>query len=160
MNRITTIDDAKDELIRLTQAEAHPVIDQEEELPSILNKCVLATLWTTGTAYIVGDVVQANVPNGKRFVCVISGTSGTTEPTFSTWRDSRTSDGSVTWQEAGDEYLNLWDMDRAASLGWELKAQKALKAVNTVRGQQSYDLSVIYDRCIEQANRYRTVRVG
>ena len=160
-DRILTLEAAKTRLILLTQAEVHPVIDQEVELPDILERAVNATIWVEETAYSVGDVVQPSTSNGHRYVCVQAGTSDAEEPDWTLAYRGRNSDGTtLVWEEAGDEYLSLWDMDLAASLGWELKAMKALKAVNTSQGEQSFDFSLIYDRCMEMAERFRPVMIA
>ncbi len=63
-------------------------------------------MWTASTAYTAGQLVrQRTTPalNAERvFVCIIAGTSGSTEPGSGTWtvtRGARNTDGTVTWQE-------------------------------------------------------------
>ncbi|MGG0483040.1 right-handed parallel beta-helix repeat-containing protein [Priestia aryabhattai] len=55
--------------------------------------------WVASIAYVVDDVV---ISNGKRYVCTISGTSGTTGPSHTS---GTTVDGTVTWQYE-DEYID------------------------------------------------------
>lgn len=159
MERITNEDTARSRLSRLTQADSNPIITSS--LQDILAECRLASLWQASTAYSVGTVIQPNTPNGKRYVCVTAGTSGTTEPTFATGRDSTTSDGTtLVWQEDGDEYASLWDLRRAAYLGWKEKASKAVCAVDVKAGDQAFSNSQIFDHCEAMAKKFMPVMVA
>jgi hypothetical protein len=155
--RIILEDVALAELKRMTQADSNPVIS---DALGILRQCVLAELWAASTPYSVGTVIQPNTPNGYRFVCVTAGTSGSTEPTFSTWRDSTTSDGTCLWREDGDEYLCLWDLQRAARMGWEEKLSKVVCAVDTKAGDQSFANSQLFEHCEKMISKYRSVMVA
>lgn len=57
------------------------------------------TSWTTGHAYVVGDVVKATATNKTLyFHCTTAGTShATTEPTWNTTPGATTTDNTVTW---------------------------------------------------------------
>jgi hypothetical protein len=159
MNRIIHIDQAITKLKRMTQAESSPVI--EDELADILDECMLASLWLTATPYRIGDVVQPNVPDGHRYVCISPGTSGATEPNFDTGRDSETSDGDdLVWQEAGPEYACLWDLTLAAHRGWTLKASKALCAIDSSGDGQSAKNSQVFDHCEKMAMKFAPVMIG
>ena len=69
--------------------------------------------WAATTAYSVGGSVQPVTPDGKRYYCVVAGTSGGTQPTWPTIGNTVV-DGTVTWEygcSSGDEYSNsatLW----------------------------------------------------
>ena len=57
------------------------------------------TPWQSGTAHVVGDVVQAftNPGTGFFFRCTVAGTTGTTEPFWPTIIGNIVEDGTVTW---------------------------------------------------------------
>lgn len=158
--RITLYDQAVTRLKRLTDADSVPVIGPAD-LQDILNQFQRARLWEASTAYSVGDVIQPNTPNGFRYVCVIAGTSDTTEPDFGTWRESQTSDGDdLVWEEAGAEYYCLWDLTRAA---WEVmnwKMGKALCAIDVKTSDISKSSSQIFDHLKTIRDSFVTAEVG
>jgi len=55
-------------------------------------------VWTASTAYNLGDIIEPTTANGYRYECVTAGTSGTTEPTWTTNIGDQIVDGGVTWQ--------------------------------------------------------------
>lgn len=63
-------------------------------------------VWAASTPYTPGDsVVPAGVPTGLRYVCIVGGTSGTSEPEWPLRRDAGTfTDGGVTWTTRHFEY--------------------------------------------------------
>lgn len=58
------------------------------------------------TAINVGDTVIPTTPNGRLYKCVAAGTSGATDPTWSTVANGVTVDGTVTWQEQSTNIQN------------------------------------------------------
>ena len=54
--------------------------------------------WQAATAYSVGDVVRPATWNNRLYRCVVGGTSGGTEPSFSATIGTETTDNGVTWQ--------------------------------------------------------------
>jgi len=55
--------------------------------------------WAASTAYTKGQVVKPTAASA-RFVCIVAGTSDTTEPTWPTAAQATVTDGGVTWEEA------------------------------------------------------------
>ncbi|REK76302.1 hypothetical protein [Paenibacillus paeoniae] len=53
--------------------------------------------WKPQHAYRQYDIVVPNIPNDRFYVCTVSGTSGTTEPTWTTTDGTATSDANVVW---------------------------------------------------------------
>lgn len=65
------------------------------------------TAWAATTAYVVGEVRRKVVDNGHVFIVLVAGTSGGVEPTWQTAPGANTTDGTVTWGEAGSHVLKL-----------------------------------------------------
>jgi len=53
--------------------------------------------WVKATVYIVGDVVKPTTYASHSYKCTTAGTSGATEPTWSTTNGATQTDGTVTW---------------------------------------------------------------
>ncbi len=59
--------------------------------------------WSAGTAYVVGNVVQPQTPNGFVYTAITGGLSGPLfEPTFPTTVGLTVQDFEVTWQNTGE----------------------------------------------------------
>lgn len=60
------------------------------------------TAWAASTAYAAGDIRRATAPsvgNERCFVCIVAGTSGASEPTWTLTKGGKTTDNTVTWME-------------------------------------------------------------
>lgn len=57
----------------------------------------ISGVWTLSTAYSIGDVIFPTTYNGMYYECMISGTTDTTEPTWTTTEYARFTDGTATW---------------------------------------------------------------
>ncbi|GIW60587.1 MAG: hypothetical protein KatS3mg087_1653 [Patescibacteria group bacterium] len=57
--------------------------------------------WSASTAYSIGDRVIPTTPNGYYYKVITAGTSGTTEPSWTTTIGDTVADGSVTWRCMG-----------------------------------------------------------
>lgn len=67
-----------------------------------------ATAWVTATAYQLGDIIRKVSTNGHIYMCVVAGTSGGAEPTWTTTRGAtQPTDGGVTWIECGRGFLQF-----------------------------------------------------
>lgn len=70
------------------------------------------TAWKASTAYIVNQSVPPTKPNGHKYVCIIAGTSGATEPTWPTSGtvEDGTAPTSIIWSEDGiaNPYSNVF----------------------------------------------------
>ena len=62
--------------------------------------------WAASTAYTKGQVVQPTTPNSHKYVCIVAGTSGSTEPTWPTAESALVTEGTVAWEEASPIYYN------------------------------------------------------
>lgn len=65
--------------------------------------------WTGTTAQVVGDIVIPTTANGYRYACVTAGTTGGTEPSWTTVPGERVADGSVVWEVLEKEPLALFE---------------------------------------------------
>ena len=59
--------------------------------------------WAATTAYTVGKTVRPISPNGEAYRCIVAGTSGGSEPVWSTTDGTTLTDGTVTWRTAGPD---------------------------------------------------------
>ena len=57
-----------------------------------------ADTWQASTSYNVGDYVKPTSWNGYSYKCIVAGTSGTTQPTWTTTIGDTVTDGTVTWE--------------------------------------------------------------
>jgi hypothetical protein len=157
---ITDEEAALAELRRLVQPTADPALDDATEfLPLLEPPYKRASVWAASTAYSFGDVVIPATRNGRRYVCVVSGTGSSTEPSWATGRDATVTDGDATLQEAGREY-DLWDFFKAARDGWLLKAAKASEYKNIQVDATRNERGSVYDHCIQMAEKYAPVEIG
>lgn len=57
--------------------------------------------WAASKSYIVDQQIGPTTPNGHKYICTTAGTSGASEPSWSTDTGAAVSDGSVVWTENG-----------------------------------------------------------
>lgn len=170
MRILTDEDLAMEQLISMVQGNTAPVLEVDE-LQRCLDDARLAFIWTAaenfGTAprgLGVSVIPSLTKRNGHRYkLAFFDGTgttSGATEPSWSTSRDSQFTDGNLTWQESGCEYASLWDLVAAARAAWLLKASKAVTCTDFQQDGVSFSASQVYDHCISQANQYTSIWVA
>src|SRR5262245_11856816 len=115
-------DYAISQVILYGQIAQVPIIDDTEELPTIIDATQRATFWTASTTYEFGNVILPTVRNGHTYKCIVAGTSGTTEPIWpkTDFRivNDGTSDPVLRWQEAGQDYANVFDIRAAIHAVW------------------------------------------
>lgn len=141
------------------QPDVPPVIDTAE-LSAILEDTARATIWAAATAYTVGDVVLPTVRNGRRYRVTQAGTSGATEPTWSTSQQSTLTDGTsdplLRWVEAGPDFDNVYNVRAAIHAVCDVKARKASALVATGNAQ----MQQVYDHWKAEADRTRPVGIA
>jgi formate dehydrogenase major subunit len=54
--------------------------------------------WQASYSFVLGDIVRPTTATGYHYECTVAGTSGSTEPTWPTVKDSTVVDGTVTWK--------------------------------------------------------------
>lgn len=97
-----------------------------------LSDQVVPPVWAATTVYTEDAQIESVNRNGYRFACTTPGTSGATEPTWSTTIDSTTTDGTVTWTCIGKTPFRMWD-DEFAEMQID---SSALSGINIPTAQQ------------------------
>jgi hypothetical protein len=162
---MTIVDDSQAmvELERLALPNECPVL-LAAEVMDILTRYQRGALWSTATVVQLGSRVIPTLAkrNGHRFKAVeyVSGTSnqqtGATEPTWTTTRDGRVTDGSVIWQEDGWDWdAVLWDLDGAACEAWQTKAGKTINRVDFETQSIGVSASQMHEHCLAMARRFQ-----
>lgn len=116
--------------------------------------------WAASTLYAPGAVVQPTPAVSRWWICLIGGTSGTTQPS---WPDlsgqARTEhtvgDNYVTWIDAGAAWTPTYDLAAAAVEGWEQKAGLAASRYQFATDGQAFMRQQVIAHCQAQADRYR-----
>jgi hypothetical protein len=139
----------------LVQPDVTPTLD-DVELTAILDGVQRASFWILSTAFVFGAVVMPATKNGHRYKCTTPGTTAATEPTWPTRDGAVVTDGTVTWEEAGPDYENVFDIRAAAHEAWLVKEAKAVELFDF--GNQK--LSQIADRCREKAESFSPILIG
>lgn len=111
--------------------------------------------WQATRAYAVGDLVVPTTRNAHVYECTAAGTSGASQPSFPTTQNATVADGTVNWQEVGDDdWVPTYDLNAAAAEGWRLKAGKVVPLYTASAGASRFERAQIYAHCIQQANVY------
>ena len=137
---------AYERFVLYAEPDCPPSISGEEA--GILERHMLASIWAQNTAYVSGNVTQPYPRNGHKYVCTVSGTSGTTLPAFST---GALTDGTVTWVEAGSDYENVFDIRAAVHEAWTIKASRSSHLVTTATTGSSVQASLLHQQCRARA---------
>lgn len=154
-----TVEDHKEEALKELKLLAQPSTQPElkdTELESIIDGVQRASFWVASTTFEIGAVVLPATKTGHCYVCVQSGSTSTTEPTWPTRDGAVVIDGSVTWQEAGPAFDNVFDIRAAAEQAWSLKAAKASVLIDN--GDAKY--SQIAENCREMAKSYSPILIA
>jgi hypothetical protein len=125
--------------------------DAERELDQILLASARGTVWVASTPYTYGQYVFPVTKNGHYFKVITAGTSGSTEPTWTVETEGQVSSGTVVFEEAGIDG-GIYDVRGAIRGAWLVKASKA--------SEYLADEKEIYQRCVEQAQRYQSIGVA
>lgn len=144
------------ELRLYSQPDVPPTLDSTQ-LDSILDSTARAAIWTASQTYEVGSVILPTVRNGRRYRVAEGGTSGATEPSWSTANGARISDGDdLVFVEDGPDFRNVFNVRAAIHKAWIVKASKAsaLFASGNAQMQQAYE------QCLKQAQAFAPVEVA
>lgn len=152
------------DVVLYAQTTIQPTLSTPE-VEGIVDSCVKATIWTVNTPYAFGAVILPTVRNGRRYICIQSGTSdATTEPEWSSQLYSTIQDGNsdpvLTWREDGPDFANVFDVRGAIHTAWTLKAAKASLSVDVQQQVGGLKASQIYDHCLDMAAKYAPVEIA
>lgn len=146
------------------QPSLEPKLDDPGDLEAVLDARKRADTWAAATAYTYGQVVLPTVRNGHRYRCVQAGTSGATEPVWLKSQGEQQSDGTsspvLTWEEAGPDFDNVYDIRGAIHDAWMLKAVKASLSVDMSQQVGGIQASQVYDHCVEMARKFAPVDIA
>lgn len=121
------------------------------------------TEWEPNIDYAVNDVVVPTIRNGHTYIVTDPGTSGAVEPTWPKTAQSTVTLDGVTYQEI-TEFLAVWwgrwDLDRAASEGWRIKAGLVSNRHQFGSNQGNYNPEQIFEHCNQMAEMYAARTVG
>ena len=143
----------------MVAASSEPTLS-ETDLAELLAETKRFNFWAASTAVVVGAVYQPTTANGHRYVCVRDGMTDTTQPTWPTRRDGRVSDGTAMWQEAGPQYAEQWDLQRAAHWGWMHKAAMIAGDYNFSVDGQSFSRDQAVEHCLAMAAQFAPVVIA
>ncbi len=136
-----------------------PIID-DADVETIVAECKAARTWVAETAYEVGDVVVPSNRNGRRYIAILRGTSGTTEPIWLTRDFALVGSGTATFQEAGAQWPNVYDTRLATYRVLRLKMLRAAHWTDGTIEGVSINRTAVYRQLEEQARRYKPARVA
>jgi len=145
---------AYEQLLLHAEPDCPPSIEGEEA--AILERHMRCGVWSPSTMYFYGDEVQVFPRNGHRYMCMASGTSGTTAPLFSSYPSSRLADGTtgLSWRECGSDYENVFDVRAAAHEAWSIKTARASHLVTTSAGNARVEASALQEQCRARAKEF------
>lgn len=112
--------------------------------------------WAASTVYTVGQYRIPTTDNGHLYRATVAGTSGASQPTWSTTGGATVVDGGVTWQEYG---AYLWTptyrLSFAAGNGWLWKAAKvAAQYEVSVGSGKTFKRDQQWVHCMDMAASY------
>lgn len=137
------------------------------ELDDIIVAAQRAVVWTAGTYLRSGQFVLSTVRGGQIFEVVRAGTSGVSEPSWSTgagtwpYSDSGATtvvDNGVTYR-VWDDSVGLYDIREACKQACLLKARKIATSVDFSADGVSIKNSQLRDFWLDEAKRFEAVCV-
>lgn len=148
------------ELVRMCSSERQPVLSSDDLL-ALVDESRRGLLWEPNTAYQVDDIVFPATRNGRIYVCVGAGTTGATEPSWTTnpYKGKLQTDGTCEWADDGTAWLERYDVKRAAWRGWLLKAQRCTEYADSKDESVDIKMNQLYDNCMKTAERYRPYNI-
>jgi len=144
---------AYEQLVLHAEPDCTPSIVGEEA--AILERHMRCGVWTPSTLYIYGDEVQIYPRNGRRYMCIQTGTSSSTAPEWSIYPSSQMADGTANWEDAGPDYENVFDVRSAIHECWTIKAARASHLVTTsIPFVSSVEASLLQEQCRARAREF------
>lgn len=170
--------------VSLNVAPAVDPVLTNQDIFDILTDLAGATTWAVSTPHTYGQIVVPTVPLGRRFICVLPGTSGTTEPPWliapawtgpvnplaGTWWGQGVipfvesvsgtpwfwglADGTCAWRDYGGFAGELYDVRVASYRAWLLKASRATSIPKRKRVGPLLIDSLTYEQCLQYSRLY------
>lgn len=132
--------------------DAEPVLT-DLEVERILERNKRAQRWVANTALLLGTVVMPTVRMGRVYKVTTQGTTGTVEPSWIDSDDAEVTSGTVTFTEAGVDFINTYNIRAAIEEAWALKAGKAAEL-------HEDDAELISSHCEERVKAYQTPMIA
>jgi hypothetical protein len=175
----------------LCEPTLNPILDTSVggEIDKALGRTQLAATWVASTAYHVGQRIVPSIPEGRLYVCVLSGTSDTTEPpwlvapqytgavnplgawwgigaipfienvTTTPWFWGL-ADGTAAWRFDSAFAGEIYDVRSAAAECWRMRARKVANQPKRKRLGPLLQDYLTYEQCMDQARSLQPVRVA
>jgi hypothetical protein len=151
---------------RNCQTQVEPIVD-DDELDEMADDYQLSGIWEADTVYSVGDVISPTERNGHLYRCVVAGTSAADaedEPDWPVTSSSTVLDGEgspqLQWQENGADHGDqVFDIRGFSYDVWDLKAARAVVAVDQRTPGGGLSASQIYDHCVKQRDKFAPLLV-
>ena len=136
--------------------------DIDAYVPEIAAKRRIARVWEPSTDYVVGDVIQPTVRNGRWYRCCVAGTSSATEPTWPRYPYGYYYFGSGStepkFDDAGPDWNGrLYDIRGAIHDAWSLKASKASHLVTQSAGNARIEAGALHENCRARAKEFASL---
>ena len=144
---------AYEQLVLHAEPDCTPSIVGEEA--AILERHMRCGVWAPSTLYIYGDEVQIYPRNGQAvYVRADAARVQQLRLTWGTYPSSRMADGTVSWEECGPDYENVFDVRAAAHECWSVKAARASHLVTTSAGNSRIEASLLHEQCRARAEEF------
>ena len=151
----------EDQLRSMVQADSDPELSNDE-IETILHAHRIVSdfsEWAPITAFTLGQTRIPSIGNNHYYVVTVAGTSDTSEPAFPSAPFGTVTDGTVTWQEAGE--ITSYNLRKAAGEGWLLKAAKVANRYDVdVDRFQRLKRDQLIKHCLEMAKQYSGKSIG
>lgn len=154
---------AIEKTILFSNAMEYPELTNDE-IGQIVDEHKRTSTWSASTAYVVNQIIEPTVRNGRKYTCVVAGTSSTTEPDFPDGIYSNTgirySDGTdLVWEDSGVAYDEIYDVRASIRAAFLLKASKIAHLIDVKDGETALKMGDLRKSLIEMASKYRPMEI-
>lgn len=153
--------DAIKKLSLFCNSTEYPALDTNE-LGQLIDEHQRTQTWTANTAYTVNTEIEPAIRNGRKYTCIIAGTSGSSTPNFPDYgyTGQILSDGvTIVWQDTGAAFNEIYDVRAATRQAFILKASKVSHLIDTSDGQNKLSMSTLKDSFLKMAEKYRPMDI-
>lgn len=153
--------DAIKKLSLFCNSNEYPSLDTNE-LGQLIDEHQRTQTWTANTAYTVNTEIEPAVRNGRKYTCVVAGTSGSSTPNFPDYgyTGQQFSDGNdIVWQDTGAAFNEIYDVRAAIRQAFILKASKVSHLIDTSDGQNKLSMAALKDSFLKMAEKYRPMDI-